>query len=234
MSVTAINRCRQQRTSGGFTLAEILLAIFIFSIISVTIYSSLHSVLFSSRIVDLNIDQNELAHNCLNRMSIDLQSLVVTLPPEFRKPETDEDADPCRFVGATSYIGRATFPRLRFASSAHVAFAHQPPCGVAEIVYYVTAGDDGQYILRRSDQCYPFEPSEPSSRDPVLCDQLKSLKIIYRDDDGAPHETWHSDREEFEYATPVAIDIVLEIGDDETASIFEVQISPGVTRDAVD
>jgi general secretion pathway protein J len=221
---------RLVRSPGGFTLAEILLAIFIFSIISVTIYSSLHSVLFSARMVERNIARNETAKNCLNRMIADIQALMVAMPPEHAPPDINEEADPYRIVGDTSYIGSATFPRLRFVSSAHIQFVHQRPCGFAEIVYYVQEVEDDHYVLRRADHCYPFEPFEPSARDPIVCDPLKSLKIIYYDADETPYETWHSDREEFRYATPVAIDIVLEIGDDESASIYEVQISPRVVR----
>lgn len=222
------------RLADGFTLAEILIAIFIFSIISVTIYSSLHSVLFSGRMIDGNIDRNEIARNCLNRMVSDIHALVVSLPPGYRKPETDEDADPYRIVGDTSYIGSSTFPRLRFVSLAHVAFARERPCGYARIVYYVQAGDNGDYVLRRSDRCYPFEDFEASSRDPVLCDHLKSLKITYDDNEGIRHTAWDSDSEEFEYATPVGIDIVLEIGDDDHSAIFEVYVAPGIFREAAD
>jgi hypothetical protein len=60
------------------------------------------------------------------------------------------------------------------------------------------------------------------------------LKITYYDKDGTPYETWHSDREEFGYATPLAIDIVLEIGDDESSSIYQIQVSPRVVRDPAD
>ena len=68
--------------SPGFTLLEILIAIFIFAIIITTIFASYRIVFSNTDTINKDITSYEMARNCLNRMIMDLQSVHVSLPPD--------------------------------------------------------------------------------------------------------------------------------------------------------
>lgn len=109
-----------QQSSAGFTLLEILIAIFIFAIIVTTIFGSYRSVFSDTDAINKDMTAYAMARNCLNRMIIDLQSVHLHLPPDYAPPDFDDPPDPFRIVGETSDIKGSGFPRLRFASLAHL------------------------------------------------------------------------------------------------------------------
>ncbi|MDF1590865.1 MAG: type II secretion system protein GspJ [Desulfobacterales bacterium] len=167
----------------------------------------------------------EPARNCLNRMTFDLQAVYVTFPPAYTPPGPDASSDIYRFFAEMDTIGGTSFSRLRFTSLAHVAFEKNRQEGIAEIVYYVQPGDNGTFILRRSDTLYPYEPFREKHSDPVLCENLKSLKFTYYDAEGADTDHWDSDSDEYKYATPRAVGIQLELGNGSSSQQFATLVT---------
>lgn len=214
----------------GFTLVEILLAIFIFAIIVTTIFGSFNSIFTNSRAIAEDLTSLEMAKNCLNRMIVDLESLHVYLPPEYSSPDFDDPPDPYRIVGDEVIAGRASFSRLRFTSFAHLPLGKKTGAGIAEIIYYVQATDDNDFVLKRSDSLYPYKQFEEKRSDPALCENVRSLEFEYIDIEGDKFESWDSDSKEFGYATPVAINIKLELGDDSYSTLFETMMTLPVIR----
>ncbi len=195
----------------GFTLLEILIAIFIFSIIVTTIFGSYNSVFTGAEVMNQDVTAYETARTCLNRMTFDLESIHVSLSPQYSPPDFNDPPDPYRIVGSTDNVQTVSFPKLRFTSTGHVSFGGKTESRIAEIVYYVQAADNGHYLLRRADNLYPYEEFEENANDPVLCENLKSLIIKYYDREGTEYEIWDSDAEDFGYASPSAIGITLEL-----------------------
>jgi len=195
----------------GFTLLEILIAIFIFAIVATTIFGSFNFIFSTAGAFDSGVAVHESARVCLNRMTMDLQSVYVSLSGAYTPPGRDAPSDPYRFSGEFDTAGNSSFPKLRFASLAHAAFEKSRSEGVAEIVYYVEPLPNGNFILRRGDKLYPYEPFRKKNTDPVLCENLKSLKFTYYDGDGADYDHWDSDSDEFKYATPRTVAIQLEL-----------------------
>jgi len=208
-SVTPLTR--SPKPDSGFTLIEILIAIFIFAIIVTTIFGSYNSVFTGAEEINQGITSYETARNCLNRIIFDLESVHLSLPPQYAPPDFNGPPDPYRIVGDTNNVQNISFPKLRFTSTAHVSFGGKAESSIAEIVYYVQATDDGNYLLRRADNLYPYQPFEEKSSDPVLCENLKSLTFKYYDWEGTEYDLWDSDAEDFGYATPAAIGIKLEL-----------------------
>ena len=219
---------KQQDT--GFTLLEILIAIFILAIIFTTIFASYNAVYSGSETIDQGIASYEMAKSCFNRMIFDLESIHVSLPPEYTPPDFDDPPDPYRIVGDTFSVESTGFPRLRITSLAHVSFGCKTENGIAEIVYYVQAADNGNFVLRRADSLYPYQPFEEKAGDPVLCEDVKSLTFKYYDQKGIEYDLWDSDAEDFGYATPRAIGIKLELGNDSGSRLFETMVSLPVYR----
>ncbi len=218
-------------TDPGFTLLEILIAIFIFAIVIVTIFASYRTVFSRSGAIDEDIALSEMAHNAIIRMTLDIQSIHLTLYPAYKPPGFNAQPEPYRIVGDTVYIKDKIFPRLRFTSLAHLPFGKDRRKGTARIVYYIQYDNKDSYVLRRSDNLYPYQPFEETKGDPVLCENIKNLSIKYFDDQGEAYDTWDSESEEFGYSTPVAVEIKLEVKNSSTPFVFRTAIAVPVFRE---
>jgi general secretion pathway protein J len=220
-----------RHASRGFTLLEIMVAIFIFAIVITTIFASYSAVSSGNEIIDQNTASYEMASNCLNRMIMDLKSIHLTLPPAYSPPALGESPELYRIVGETTDIQGTAFPRLRFTSLSHISFGEKKERGIARIVYYVQAAEDGNYVLKRADRLYPYGKFEEKPGDPVLCRDVKSLTFKYYDDDGTDYDLWDSDSEDFGYSTPTAIDIRLELAEGSGSLYFETMVNLSVYRE---
>jgi general secretion pathway protein J len=225
---------RNPQLHSGFTLLEILIAIFIFAILVTTIFGSYNSVFTGAEEINQGVISYEMARNCLNRMIFDLESIHLSLPPQYTPPDFNGTPDPYRIVGDINNIENQSFPKLRFTSTAHVSFGGKTESHIAEIIYYVQATDDDNYLLRRADNLYPYEEIEENSGDPVLCENLKSLTFKYYDREGTEYDLWDSDTEDFGYATPAAIGITLELVGATGSLWFETMVTLPIYREKKD
>ncbi len=214
----------------GFTLLEILVTLAIFAIIAATIFGSFNMVFTNTESIHERIATYEMAKNGLNRMLLDIQSLYADTTA-YKTPDIADTPDPYRVVGDKTYFGAESFSRLRFASLAHLSFSEQNQDGIAQIVYYVQESDENHYILRRSDSLFPYKPIEEIKNDPILCENIRSLKFTYYDQAGVTYENWDSDTDDFGYATPGAIGIELEIGTESRAFRFETMVTIPMWRE---
>ncbi len=214
----------------GFTLIEILVALFIFSVISSTLIIAYRALFVDTLGFEKGMQRYAQAQACFSRIKSDLSAIKVVTAPLYTPPEPDGPPDPYRLFGQAAYSEDDLSETLRFASLAHVPLGSIPRTGIAEIRYYLRANSDGQFVLRRADHLYPFPDSQPSGTDPVLCGDVKSLRFTYYDTEGEPHENWNSDSVDDNYATPVSISIELEIGDDNSAAAFNTRIALPVVR----
>jgi general secretion pathway protein J len=227
---TANGSNQEQTITGGFTLMEILLAFMILGIVVTTILASFNAVFSTTDNLENSSRYFDMAKNCLNRMTRDLEGLYVTQPPLFKPPNFDDPPDPYRFVGDVTDVGGTSFAVIRFTSNAHIPLEKSIRKGIAEIVYYVRARNDGKLVLKRADHLFPYPPFEENGGDPVLCDNIKSLVFKYYDAEGSEFEEWNSDSDEFGYGTPTIIGIQLEIGDEASSYTFETTVRPIAVR----
>ena len=223
-----------QHPAAGFTLLEILLAFLILTFVITALMGSFNSVFSTTDTLKNSGKYYEMAKNCLNRMTDDLDGLFVVQPPLYKKREFEDPPDPYRIVGSNSDVNGTSFADLRFASSAHIPLDKVNRTGIAEIVYYVQAQNDGQPVLKRADHLYPYPPFEKSSADPILCQNVKSLAFKYYNDEGEASEVWDSDSDQNGYATPTAVGIQLEIGTESKSYTFETTVRLAVYRKKMD
>ena len=215
----------------GFTIFEIMIAIFIFAMLVVLLFNSHNIVLSNTESIKTGMDNIEIAKNCIDRMITDLQSIYLALPPAYSPPDFDDPPDPYRVVGEATDAGAGTFGRLRFTSSAHLSFGHEAsPEGIAEIVYYAQEDGDGNVLMRRADNLYPFEEFEENENDPALCLAVRSLTFTYYDEEGAAFEHWDSESADSGYATPRAVGIAMTMGDPSTPDGYETRIHLPIYR----
>ena len=229
-----VSGIQRPATSTGSTLVEILLSFLILGIVMTTILASFNAVFSTTDTLNNSSRYYDMAKNCLSRMTLDLEALYVRQPPLYKKPEFDDPPDPYRIVGSTTDAGGTSFAAIRFTSSAHIPFGKNKGDGIAEIVYYVQAKNDGQMVLKRADHLYPFPEFEEKGGDPVLCNNLKSLVFKYFDAEGSEVDEWDSDSDEYGYATPAAVSILLEIGSETTSYDFETTVRLAVHRQKIE
>ena len=216
----------------GFTLVEILIAFLIFGIILSTVFASHRAVFVSAPAIESSVDLYAMSGACLERIAQDLRSAYIALPPVYKKPEFNADPDPYRIVGQDQDSDGGE--RLRFTSYAHLPLEQSVRDGIAEILYYERHRDEGLFDLMRSDSLYPYPAFEADGGDPILCKGLKRLEITYVDVEGEDYTYWDSESDEFDYATPAAIEILIEMLQEETAAVFETRITMPVVRQGVE
>lgn len=215
----------------GFTLLEILVAIFIFAVVVTTIFGSFNSVFSRGETLQDDIAVYEMAKRCLNRMSADLRQAHVALKPAYVPPASGDAADPYRFSGEVVYRGTSGFHRLRFASRAHLPMGSSSGSGIARIVYYPVEDGNGGMVLRRSDRLEPAAEFEESPADPVVCENVRAFACTFYDSEGKAQDGWDSDADEYGYGTPAAVGIRLEIGDQERPAVFKTRAVLPVFRE---
>jgi general secretion pathway protein J len=225
---------RGQQREAGFTLMEVLVAITILAVVVTTILASFNSVFSTTEVLDESADIYEMAKNCMKRLTSDLESICIVQRPLYKPPEFDQPPDPYRIVTTAGDSGGTGIAQLRFASRAHISLENSPAKGIAEIVYYVQAGNDGDLVLKRADNLYPYPDFEERNSDPVLCKYVKSLAFKFYNQDGIESDVWDSDSDEFGYATPKAIAVRLELANKASSHTFETMVCLPMFRERTD
>ena len=176
----------------GFTLLEILIAIFILTVVVSTIFTAFSGTF---KVVNDTESQGEIyamARVALERISEDLASVYVG--PLSNGQNTEEGASQQRFlfVGEDLKVNEQSADTLRFLSYAHVSFkTGRQDVGPAEITYYSRFNEDtGEQALYRSDTLDYLEGTEMGNGGFLLCDRLKWVDFTYYDGENNAHKTW--------------------------------------------
>lgn len=218
------------QSAAGFTLMEILIAILILSVVITTVLASFNMVFSTTEALDSDASIYESARICLNQMVADLEQVHISKRPLYRRPQPQDPPDLYRIEGVTEDIDGTGFAQLRFASRNHVPPQNRGGHRIAQIWYYVQSRNDGSFVLRRSDRLYPYPELEKDPADAVLCEDVKSLAFTYTDQEGSDVDSWNSDQEDFEFSTPQAVHIRLEIGTGNDGTVFETSVRLPVAR----
>ena len=201
------------KKNSGFTLLEILIAIFIFAVVMTTIFMSYTGTF---RVVDETESQAEIyrmAGIAMERMLEDLESIYI--PKTEESPKSEEDtASPFQLVGEDREIEGRPADTLRFISTAHLNLSGQgQEPGAAEIGYYLKENEEGDdLVLYRSDRPVFKEasPSEDETGGWVLCERLASVNFTYHEENGELRESWDSASGELKGKIPRMVSISLE------------------------
>jgi len=199
------------RTPGderGFTLLEVLLAFFIFSILFVTLYSSYSGSFKTITMTESRMDIYRKAAITLERMGEDIQaSYVSVLPPEsFGNP-----AEYTQFLGENNGINGEDADTLRFFARIPPLFADEMETISGQLISYDVAegGSENELVLLRSE--YPEFVNETEEKEGlILCDNLQAINFTYFDAEGDEHETWDYEGEDFAGYLPRMVTISLE------------------------
>jgi general secretion pathway protein J len=213
------------RAAAGFTLMEILVAVFILGMVVTTVLASFNMVFSTSETLESTAAVFEMGRIAMNRITWDLENIFVLERPLYQTPKIDDPPDIYRFQGTADTLGGIKLAKLRFTSRAHVPLNDSIRNGIAEIVYYVQNDPIGGLRLKRADHLYPYPRFEERSTDPVLCENVKVLAIDYIDAEGTVFDNWDSESTEFGNATPVMVAVRLEIADGNESYVFQTSVA---------
>ncbi len=225
---------KEEKNQSGFTLLEILLAVFILSIVVSTIYAA-YSGTFS--IVESTTKEAEvyaMARIAMERIVEDMESIYV--PVSATEKENGEGY--YGFIATEGQVGYKTFDNLEFTSTAHLSFSEESKGDtITKIQYYVKEGDSNEvFDLCRSDQPDPDTGLESETiSGPVLCEGLSDVEFTYYDAKGTSHDRWDSGSEEFGSKVPAMVTVslsFLNLSDPEKPYMFTtgVAIPAGIGR----
>ncbi len=200
------------RNRKGFTLLEILLAFFIFSIVLTTLYTAYTGTFRNIDQAESQSDAYQMARIALERMIEDLESTYVS-PPVEDQESVEEGFWSTEFVGESDEIDGRSADTLRFFSTAHLVFDEEDKeAGIAQITYYVKARegeDEAGFDLYRSDRS-ELEQEKEKDGGLILCEGVHAIDLIYYDDKEQAYESWDSSEVEKKGRLPIRISIVLE------------------------
>jgi len=195
-------------TEKGFTLLEVLLAFFIFSILFITIYTS-----YSGSFKTINMTENRMelyrkAAIVLVRISEDIQSSYISvLPPNsFGQP-----AGYTQFLGEDTDINGRNADSLSFFSRIPPLFSEEDETASGQLISYsvIQGSEEDELVLLRSENPEFIDESE-DREGLTLSDGLQAINFTYFDNDGEPHESWDSNSEDFGKRLPGMVSITLE------------------------
>lgn len=200
----------QQDSGGkkGFTLLEILIAVFLSGIILSTIFVSYTGTFRIIEDTGSQTDVYAMARTAMERILEDLGSVYV---PQGKSDDTT-GIGRVPFTGSEKEIGGNRFTSLRFISTAHLDFEkNQTFPEPAEIAYFVReAAGEKMLALYRSDTPMQQSSPEEGSGGLLLCDGLSNFKCTYYDAGGIEQESWGATDKSSKEIIPAMVSIYLE------------------------
>jgi general secretion pathway protein J len=191
------SKLRPVKDRNGFTLLEILIAIFILATVLSTVFASYTGTLRVVRETESRAEIYQMARTAFERILEDLESAY--MPEKSRTSESNDTEQPFEFANTS----------LRFPSRAHLVFGEEnQPWRTTEISYYVEEADGGEgLILYRRDRPQWEEVPEEGGGGLPLCERLVSVNFTYVDAEGEENEDWDPESEE---DMPKIVSVVLQ------------------------
>ena len=192
----------QQPRDRGFTLIEILIAIFILGLVLATVYASYSGILKTSHQMEEEGNIYKMARTSMDRMIKDLSSL-------------QSSSGSFDFHAGEKTLSNREFYSLSFWSASHLAFGENEGTGrPAAISYYVQEDEGGNsFSLWRSDVSGAKpSPGKSISSGFLICKNIDSWNLRFYDSTGNELESWDSlSLTEQKDKAPVAVKIELAL-----------------------
>lgn len=194
----------------GFTLLEILVAMFILGLIMTTVYTSYTGTLRNINAAEETTNNSQKARVALERIVEDLESAF--LPADPHDPVNNEEVPRLSgFIGMDKQINGKDCDDLTFSSGAHVSFdRHTGPARTVITYRMEESGNDDGLIFIRSDTP-EFQGRPEGEKGFILCDGLHSINFAYKDMNGESFDRWDStDKTMNRGRLPAMVSITLE------------------------
>lgn len=194
----------------GFTLLEVLIAIFLFAVILSILYPSYTGTFRNIETAQSQSEIYHMARVALQRITEDLQSAYLPEHPGASQP--GEESPRRGFLGQDATLDGRAADGLQFASEEHIPFHDGDRKGRGHIIYYVKEKED-MFTLYRSDTPEFENPPGEGTGGFVVFEGLYSIDITYQDEEGETYDQWDSSTEPFKNKLPVLVSVQIECMD---------------------
>jgi len=204
-----LNKYRQTDID-GFTLLEILVAIFILTVVLTTIFAIFIDTFKNINYTESQGEIYQMAWIALERIQEDLESgFLLKIDGNFQNGEDDIDRS---FLGENEMIYDRDADMLSFFSTKQLSRENEDKkSGLSRISFYVKENDENKmFVLYRSDISERDAPSDEKTGGAILCENLDSVNLIYYNSEGDEFENWDSSKEEFNGKLPAMVVIRLK------------------------
>ncbi len=213
---------KRQKMGAGFTLLELMIAIFIFVIVLAAVYGAYVMTTKAIDTAETQADINTKARIAMHRITTDLKGFYIGeggVLEGKRGQESENRAD-----------------SLNFTSTAHLTFSDKElPAGLALIRYSTSLDpESGDLQLFRLDVPYRpgyLEKDYSGQKGDLLCDGLRWVQFSYFDRTGNEMDRWQTDETvdkpgEDNKRIPALIEVVLHFaGKDRNDLIFKTAVA---------
>jgi prepilin-type N-terminal cleavage/methylation domain-containing protein len=199
----------------GFTLIELIVAMGMVAILSVSLYASLRIAFRARESAEKTIEPSRTAELAMEFIRADLQN-AMTPNPGAANPNTVSNTLPTAvtgsFVGTDGQDGRGRDnDDLIFFSTAESP-QHADGTGDIKMVELtvVQAQDTGDYVLVRRVTPNLLAASTPNPDEEVICRGVAGFNLRYYN--GAEWtDTWDSTQTQFDGTIPVAVEVTVQL-----------------------
>ena len=197
---------RRLAASRGFTLLEIMIAVFILGVVLTTIYAAYTGTLRVIRDIEDESVIYKMARITLDRMTKDLVSLQRFEGKFFLHSERKA-------------IGVSEFGSLTFWCASHLVFEQDElPGAPASITYFVKRDKEGEFSLWRSD-VLEARPSveDKTDRGVIICQNIQGFDFRFFDESVRQYDQWDTRSSSTQKDKPPAmmeIDLIMANGTD--------------------
>ena len=212
---------RPPRGNSGFTLLEILIAIFLFAIVLAAVFDA---NILTNKVIDSTDAQAEIhtrARTAMERISSDLAGICMGAGGFLQGKKMDSS--------------QKSVNLLMFVSTAHVAFTREDlPAGMALIRYSVVE-DTTTRMLKLFRLDVPYRPGYltqdySEQKGYLLADRLRAIQLRYFDKEGNEEDEWRSTpdsgQDTGENTMPAMIEVTLTFGlENQKSRVFRTAVA---------
>lgn len=175
----------------GFTLIEVLMAVFIaaiaLAIVNVSFFQSHRSI----EAVSSQRQAYQMVRIVMDRMIKDLTCSYIPAPGEPPRQMTAEQISLYRFVGKDEKSGKIEKDSIHFTTTADLGLPGSVG-GLCEVGYYLKEMESAKdrYVLIRSEDCLPHFGLSAAPREMEVAEDIVSLDVTYVDSDSKEADAW--------------------------------------------
>jgi prepilin-type N-terminal cleavage/methylation domain-containing protein len=171
LPMKSASRGAQERREQGFTLLEILIAIFLLAVVMAIVLGPFTGIIASSRDAERKVDLYQTARSFMDILSADIRGIYVP-------PTAGEDVS---FKASMEDVDLSTpMPRLDFVTTHSLAMGPQKNPFLTEVGYRLRKDTKGElYTLWRRTESPPLEPLDEGGREIPICRIIESFKLEF-------------------------------------------------------
>jgi prepilin-type N-terminal cleavage/methylation domain-containing protein len=210
-----MRKARRFNHRSGFTLIELIVAMGMVAILSVSLYASLRIAFRARESAEKTIEPARTAELAMEFIRNDLQN-AMTPNPNAATPNTVSTTPPTAvtgpFIGTDGKDGRGRdADDLIFFSTSDSPLHVDANGDIKQIeLAVVQAQGNGDYVLVRRVTPNLLAPTTPNPDEEVICRGVGGFNLRYYNG-AAWSDTWDSTQTQFDNTIPVAVEVTLQL-----------------------